>query len=348
MSGRARHLAGFVLLGLLAGCAGQGGFASKGASLERPSLGLGAEPASAFDSLPGWRSEPVLPGVRAFAAGCGEMANRAIAPACAAVRRAPPASEMAARDFLRAQFRPVSLGSDRLTGYFELNLAGTRTADREHMVPVLRAPATPTQFSRAEILGGALAGRGLEIVWLRSEADLYWLHLQGSGRVSLPDGRVVRLGSQAVNGRPHQGYDAMFSDLPIPGHDMSGPSVRAWGDAHPAEFRRNLAREPAYVFFRETQGAADVGPLGRSGRNLVPMLSVAVDPRTTPFGTLLWIAGSNPSSRKYLPHLVVAHDIGPAIQGPARLDLFFGWDAEAEQAAGHQYASAQVWTLAPK
>jgi membrane-bound lytic murein transglycosylase A len=216
-------------------------------------------------------------------------------------------------------------------------------------VPVLRTPPSPTQFSRSEILAGALAGRGLEIAWLRNEADLYWLHLQGSGRIALPGGAVMRVGTAAVNGRPHSSYSAMFDDLPIAGHDLSGPSVRAWGEAHPAEFRRYLAREAAYNFMRETSsGAGDAGPLGRFGRNLVPMLSVAVDPATTRLGTMLWINGSNPSSHRFLPHLVLAHDVGPAIVGPARLDLFYGAGEEAEQAGGHQYAPGQVWALAPK
>eukprot|EP01037_Dinobryon_pediforme_P009733 gene9733-9799_t len=237
-------------------------------------------------------------------------------------------------------------GSDRLTGYFEITVNGTRTQDRDHRVPIQRTPPSPTQFSRSEILSGALAGRGLEIAWLRNEADLYWLHLQGSGRVLLPNGSVLRVGSAAVNGRPHASYTTMFGDLPIPGRDLSGPSVRAWGEAHPAEFHRYLARETAYTFMRETPGGAgDVGPLGRAGRNLVPMLSVAVDPTANRLGSMLWISGSNPSSHRYLPHLVLAHDTGPAIQGAARLDLFYGAGEEAEQAGGHQYAPAQVWAL---
>jgi membrane-bound lytic murein transglycosylase A len=347
MRSRAKHLLCFALL-LLGACAKLGAGTS-GSSLERPSLNLPPEPASPFDSLPGWRSEPTLPGVREFAAGCQSIADQNYARACAAIRRNPPTTEIAARDALRANFRPVSLGSDRLTGYFEITVKGTRTQDRDHRVPILRTPPSPTQFSRSEILSGALAGRGLEIAWLRNEADLYWLHLQGSGRVLLPNGSVLHVGSAAVNGRPHASYTTMFGDLPIPGRDLSGPSVRAWGEAHPAEFHRNLARETAYTFMRETPGGSgDLGPLGRAGRNLVPLLSVAVDPTVNRLGAMLWINGSNPSSHRYLPHLVLAHDTGPAIQGAARLDLFYGAGDEAEQAGGHQYAPAQVWALAPR
>lgn len=348
MRGGAKFFLNLALLALLSACAALGGAQSRD-PLQRPALNLPPEPASAFDNLPGWRSEPVLPGVREFAAGCQSIADRSFAPACEAARRASPADEMAARDYLRAQFRPVSLGQDRLTGYFEISVSGTRTKDRDHLVPVLRTPPSPTQFSRGEILAGALAGRGLEIAWLRSEADLYWLHLQGSGRITLPNGAKVRVGTAAVNGRPQTGYSAMFNDLPIPGHDLSGPSVRAWGEAHPTEFHKYLSREPAYNFMRETpSGAGELGPKGRFGRNLVSMLSVAVDPATTRLGAMLWINGSNPSSHRFLPHLVVAHDIGPAITGLARLDLYYGVGEEAEQAGGHQYAPAQVWALAPK
>lgn len=216
-------------------------------------------------------------------------------------------------------------------------------------MPVLRTPPNPTQFSRSEILAGALSGRGQEIAYLRNEADLYWLHLQGSGRIVLPTGGMLYVGTANVNGRPQHSYTSMFGDLPVPGHDLSGPSVRAWGEAHPAEFKRYLAREAAYNFMRETPGGGpDVGPLGRFGRYLTPMLSVAVDPGATRLGSMLWINGSNPSSHRYLPHLVLAHDTGPAIVGVARLDLFYGAGGEAEQAGGHQYASGPVWGLLPK
>lgn len=344
----ARRFFGLALLALLSACASRGGGQS-GPTPQRPSLGLGAEPPSAFDALPGWQSEPVLSGVREFAAGCQAITDAGFQRACAAIRRNPPASETAARDTLRAYFRPVSLGTDQLTGYFEISVQGTQTPDAGHRVPVLRAPPNPNQFSRSEILAGALAGRGLEIAYLRNEADLYWLHLQGSGRIVLPTGATLHVGTANVNGRPHQSYTAMFGDLPIPGRDLSGPSVRAWGEAHPAEFRKNLAREAAYNFMRETPGGGpDVGPLGRFGRYLTPMLSVAVDPSQTRLGSMLWINGANPSSHRYLPHLVVAQDIGPAIVGAARLDLFYGAGNEAEQAGGHQYAPSPVWALLPK
>lgn len=343
----ARHFVCLAGLAWVSACASRAG--PSGASLQRPSLNLSAEPASAFDALPGWQSEPVLMGVREFAAGCQAISDTSFHRACAALRQNMPTTEIAARDALRANFRPVSLGSDQFTGYFEISVLGTRTPDAGHRVPVLRTPANPTQFSRSEILGGALAGRGLEIAYLRSEADLYWLHLQGSGRIVLPNGGLLHVGTANVNGRPAQTYAAMFNDLPIPGHDLSGPSVRAWGEAHPAEFHRNLVREASYTFMRETPGTArEFAPLGRFGRPLTPMLSVAVDPSVTRLGSMLWINGTNPSSHRCLPHLVLAHDTGPAIVGRARLDLFYGAGDEAEQAGGHQYTSGAVWALLPR
>lgn len=342
----ARVLTGLALLCVLSACATRG---QTGPTLQRPSLNLPAGPASAFDALPGWQSEPVLPGLREFAAGCQMITDAAFRGACAAIRRNPPTTEIAARDVLRANFRPVSLGSDRLTGYYEISVQGTRTPDSDHRVPVLRTPSNPSQFSRGEILAGALAGRRLEIAYLRNEADLYWLHLQGSGRIVLPTGATLHVGTANVNGRPHQSYTAMFGDLPVPGHDLSGPSVRAWGEAHPADFKKYLARETAYNFMRETPGGGpDVGPLGRFGRYLTPMLSVAADPQVTRLGSMLWIDGSNPGSHRFLPHLVIAQDTGPAIMGAARLDLFYGAGDEAEQAGGHQYAASPVWALMPK
>ncbi len=349
MSGGAKHLLRFALLMVLSACAGGGGVPSpSGSTPQRPDMALPSAPPSAFDALPGWRSEPILPGLHEFAAGCVRIADRAYAAACAAAQRTPLATEAAARDFLRSYFRPESRGADRLTGYFELTVSGSRTPDAEHRVPVLRTPPSPTQFARNDILAGSLSGRGLEVAYLRSEADLYFLQLQGSGRVVMTDGTNVRLGTAAQNGRRQASYTQLFDDLPIPGHDLSGPSVRAWAASHPAEFDRHLARDAYYVFFRETVTAPMAGPLGYFGRNLTPLLSVAVDPRANVLGGMLWINPSNPTTKRYLPHLVVSHDVGPAITGAARLDLFYGWGAEAEQAGGHQYNSSPVWALVPK
>jgi membrane-bound lytic murein transglycosylase A len=282
-----------------------------------------------------------------FLAGCPRLPP-AYARACAAAAAVPPGDEAAAHAFLDAAFRPVSRGTDTVTGYFEITVAGRRVPGGEFVIPVLRAPRDPRRFSRGEIVAGALAGRDLEFLYLRSLADLFFLQLQGSGRVRLADGQEVRIGTQATNGRPQIDTAVLFGDAGIPGRDLSIPGIRAWLAGHPAEQAR-LLRDPSYVFFRETPGLSPAyGPLGASGLPLVPGHSVAVDPNVTPLGSLLWLDATGSASHRPLAHLVVAHDIGPQINGPARLDLFFGAGEAAEQQGGRQFGPGRVWALVPR
>lgn len=350
MRSRARQLFSLALLGLLAAC---GGAADRDQPLvsvpQGPRIVFTDDPRSEFDLLPGWRSELKSEVLAAFAVGCPMMRDRAYARACAAIGTVPAGDENAARRFLLDYFRPLMLGQDFLTGYFEIALEGSRTRDAVYTVPVLRAPAYPQQFSRAEVMGGALADQRLEIVWLKSEADLYFLQLQGSGRVTLADGSIVRLGTAADNGARRLPVEVLFGDAPIPGHDLSIPAIRAWAATAVPQANGRLARDAAYVYFRETPEIAPAyGPYGAFGLPLLPLRSVAVDTRKTPLGAMLWINSPGNFGPARLPHLVIAQDTGPLIQGPARVDLFFGAGPEAEQVGGHMHTRTQVWGLIPR
>ena len=343
---------------LLAGLAGLAGLSACGksptdlssvAEPQGPAIVFTHDPPSEFELLPGWRTEVKSKSLAAFAVGCPMMTDRRWDRACRDITRVPAGDENAARDFIRTHFRPVMLGADVLSGYFELTVRGSRTPDKTYTVPVLRAPRDPQQFARPEIFGGALAGQGLEILYLQSEADLYFLQLQGSGRVILPDGRLVRLGTAADNARPRIPTEHLFGEAQIPEHDLSIPGIRAWAATHAPETNGRLARDQTYVFFRETPELPLLyGPYGAFTLPLLPLRSVAVDTRTTPLGAMLWIDANNTFSPVRLPHLVVAQDTGASIAGPARLDMFYGWGAEAELAGGHQHSNAKVWALIPR
>ncbi len=297
--------------------------------------------------LPGFAQEPAASMLPIFLAGCPKLPP-AYARACAAAATVPPGDEAAAHAFLDQVFRPVFRGTDTVTGYFEITVDGRKRPDSAFTVPVLHAPPDPRRFSRAEILAGALAGRGLEFLYLRSEADLFFLQLQGSGRVRLPDGTELRIGTASTNTRPQIDTAILFGNAGIPGRDLSIPGIRAWLLSHPGESAR-LRRDPSYVFFRETPAISpEYGPLGASGLPLVPLHSVAVDASKTQLGSLLWLDAIGSASRRQLPHLVVAHDIGPQINGPARIDLFFGAGEAAEQQGGRQFSPGRVWALVPR
>lgn len=296
--------------------------------------------------LPGWQTEPVASMVPVFRAGCPRLDQR-FARACAMAAQVPPGDEAAARAFLDAAFRPVYQGGGTVSGYFEITVAGSRTPNTAFPIPVLRAPGDPRRFSRAEIELGALAGQRLELLFLHSRADLFFLQLQGSGRVRLPEGEI-RVGTAATNGRRQIDTADLFGDAGIPGRDLSIPGIRAFLARNPGQEDR-LLRDPSYVFFRETPGLSPYyGPLGEFGLPLVPRHSVAVDTGVIPLGALLWLDARSSATGAALPHLVIAHDTGPQIHGPARLDLFFGAGEAAEQEGGRQYGAGQVWQLVPR
>ena len=170
--------------------------------------------------------------------------------------------------FFEGAFRAFALsdtgGSQGFfTGHYLPRVAGSRRAQPGYGVPLYRKPPDPAAYSRAEIDAGALAGRGLELVWLASPIDAFFVSVQGSAEIALPDGRGMRIGVAATNGR---GYVAIGRILiergEIPAEQMSLQSLRAWLLAHPGEARALMEQNPRYVFFRELPGADTIGSQG--------------------------------------------------------------------------------------
>ena len=346
MFGGARRLLSLALLGCLAACGGDAPPPVVHSTM--PPVVFTPRRVESVTSLPGWANEGKSMVVAAFATGCDRL-EQSFAAACKAARAVFRGDEEDAQRFLEENFNAIYLGANQVTGYFEITVAGSVRQDSRFRVPVLRAPRAPDQFSRTEILRGALAGQGLEILYLESEADLYFLQLQGSGRVALMDGRLVRLGTIANNRRRRTPVNEIFSDAGIPGNDLSIPGMRAWAAQHPAETNLRLARDQAYVFFRITpELSPDYGPYGAFGLPLLPTRSVAVDPRAVKLGSLLWLNAVNSIDHSQLPRLVLAHDIGDLIEGAGRVDMFYGWGPQAERDGGHENTQGAVWALVPK
>ena len=218
-----------------------------------------------------------------------------------------------------------------------------RRATRSTPAVVPRGPPFPP---RGEIEDGALAGRGLELAWVDSAVDAFFLHIQGSGRVVLPDGRLLRIGYAAQNGHPYRGIGRVLIERgAIRRDEMSMQAIRAWLAAAPLEVARDLMRlNASYIFFRLVEGLRpEDGPIGAMGVSLTPLRSVAIDPAFVPMGAPLFLAGAAP-----LPRLVVAQDTGGAIRGPGRVDLFWGWDAASGLHAGGTYQPARMFLLRPR
>ncbi|MBM3565892.1 MAG: murein transglycosylase [Alphaproteobacteria bacterium] len=303
--------------------------------------------------------------------------------ACDGAARVPAGDARAARRFFEDAFRPWrgrdTRGSDAFfTGYYEASLRGSRTRDSRYRHPIHRPPADLVSadlsafrpewrgetlagriekgklvpyHDRAAIERGALTGRGLEILWVDDPADAFFLHVQGSGRVVLPDGKTVRLGFAARNGHAYTSIGRVLAEQgAMTAEQATMQSLRAWIAANPAAGAELMRRNKSYIFFRELSGdASEGGPVGASGVALTPERSLAVDPAFIPHGAPVWIATGDPlDAGRPLRRLAVAQDSGAAIKGPLRVDIFFGAGAAAADRAGAMKHRGELFVLRPR
>ena len=292
-----------------------------------------------FKDLRGWQADDHLAALHAFLETCDAI-DGPDWPALCALAADQPKTAAAARTYFEMFFRPVLIGGDSpalFTGYYEPELNGSLTRTPHFLYPVYRRPAgfIPGQlwYSRSEIeQRGLLRGQGLEIAWLADPVEVFFLQIQGSGRIRLPDGSALRVGFDGKNGHP---YKSVGTELVRRGayqtHQVSAQTIRAWVQANPTEGSALLQHNPSFVFFRTLQTPPDKGPPGAMGRSVTTDRTIAVDPAFTKLGAPVWIekAGEAPIQR-----LMIAQDTGSAIKGAQRADIFYGTGNSAGDAAG--------------
>ena len=309
--------------------------------------------------------------VAAYAHACAEAADLAAdaeagAKTSAAVptieRRVPSAGlterGQLVRAFFERRFRAFAVRDPGLlTGYFEPELRGAEYRIGAFQVPLYAAlpPSSANGVSpmpdRAAIDAGALDGRGLEIAWVDDPVDAFFLQVQGSGRIRLHDGRVLRLGFAGRNGHPYRAIGRLLIDSgAVPRDRMSMQAIRRWlSEAPAADAAAALRYNPSYVFFRRLDGLPpDLGAPGALGAPLTPGRSLAVDPAFIPYGAPVFVATRDPLEGTPLRRLVHAQDTGTAIRGPARGDVFWGWGDAAAERAGRMREVAEMFVLVPR
>jgi membrane-bound lytic murein transglycosylase A len=303
-------------------------------------------------------------------------------PACAALAQVPSGDHGAARRAIEAHFAPFKArdashehdqDSGLLTGYYESELNGAPFPGGPYQVPIyakprdlvtvrlgrFRADLEGEQIvgrvadgqllpyhTRREIEEGALGIGEAELLWSDDPVDVFFLHIQGSGRVRMPDGSFRRIGFAASNGRDFTAIGrALLEEGKVPRDQASMQGIRAWLRAHPAEAAEMMQRNARYIFFRWIEGE---GPIGAQGVALTPGRSLAVDPKFLPFGAPLYLDTTWPGGDKPLRRLVVAQDMGSAIKGPLRGDFFWGSGEAALEYAGRMKQKARFYLLLPK
>ena len=312
---------------------------------------------------------------------CGTLKNQAAWQAVCGVAAAlgEPSRESAAR-FFETNFTPYQVvnadGSDSglVTGYYEPLLNGSRKRSARYHVPVYGVPddllvvdlsdlypelksmrlrgriegkRVVPYFNRAQIDNGAAAVAGKEIAWVEDPVELFFMQVQGSGRVKIDGRETIMLGYADQNGYPYRSIGRLLverGELPLEKASMQG--IKAWAKQNPGKLQDLLNYNASYVFFREMPRDLP-GPLGALGVPLTARRSIAVDARYIPLGAPVFLATTMPNSREPLNRLMVAQDTGGAIRGAVRADFFWGFGDEAASLAGRMRQTGKMWVLLP-
>jgi peptidoglycan lytic transglycosylase A len=338
---------------------------------------------AAWGDLPGWGRDDPRQALPALRNSCGVLTKQPRwKTSCDALLALGPDPETGAlRQLLEQQFTPwqaVNPDGSRdglITGYYEPLIKGSRARSAHYAWPIRGVPEDMLTIDLGDIypdlkkyrLRGRLVGNKVLPYWSRAELEqlgdrlpvrtllwaadpieLFFLQVQGSGRVELADGSRVRLGFADQNGQPYQSIGRWLVDkgeLSMDNASMDG--IKAWARANPARLPELLNANPSYVFFKEMPAGAG-NPVGAQGRPLQDGRSIAIDPGAIPLGAPVFLATSEPGSDRPLQRLVVAQDTGGAIKGVVRADLFWGFGAEAGAQAGRMRQQGRMWVLLPK
>ena len=331
--------------------------------------------------LPEWRENDPALAWSAFLESCSVLVNHdAWRSICSLAQRSVKPDRETARRFFEFHFTPYQVvnpdgsGEGLITGYYEPLLRGSRRASERYRHPLYAAPddlltinladvhpelkgmrlrgrldgrRVVPYYDRAQIESGKAAVRGREIAWVDDPIDLFFLQIQGSGRIQLEDGQLLRVGYADQNGHPYRSIGRWLverGELPLEKASMQG--IKTWARQNHGRLIEMLNHNPRYVFFRELPGDLP-GPLGALGVALTAQRSVAVDPGFVPLGAPVYVATTWPNSTKPLYRLMLAQDTGGAIRGAVRADFFWGFGPEAAREAGRMKQSLRMWALLP-
>lgn len=332
-----------------------------------------------FAALPGWTGGDRDASLASFRSSCAALAGNPPqtvmayagtvgdwAPVCGA-------AQSAGRDFFESQFTPYAINGDALfTGYYEPRISGSRSQHGAFQTPVYGLPSDlvsvdlgqflPTQ--KGEHISGRLSGQTLVpypdraqidaqglanakiLFWCDDPVAVFFLQIQGSGRVTFDDGSTARVAFAGGNGRPYTAIGrALIQNGALTRDNVSLATIRDWLKKNPQLARGVMELDQSFVFFQEAPlGDIALGSPGTLGVPLTPLASLAVDARLHPLGAPFYVAAGGPDP---VSALMIAQDTGGAIRGAARADIFFGFGPQAETRAGAMKAPGTLYVLLP-
>ncbi|MFN3750709.1 MAG: murein transglycosylase A [Thiobacillus sp.] len=355
-------------------------------TLPTPAVAFPTLKAVEWSAVERWQTDAASEVWPALLQSCSTLVKRSAWQAiCAEAMAMPAPDDATARAFFEQRFQPYLAtqedGSEEglVTGYYEPLLKGDRVRTERARYPLYAAPDDLVTVDLASVypelknlrLRGRLVGnklvpyptrrdieaaangrpngfRGKPIAWAEDPVDLFFLQIQGSGRIELPDGTHLRVGYADQNGHPYVSIGKLLverGELKLEEASMQG--IKDWGAKNPDKLPELLAANPSYVFFRELPNGLP-GPLGALGVPLTAGRSIAVDPRFIPLGAPVFLATTQPNSPEPLNRLVMAQDTGGAIRGGVRADFFWGFGDAAGERAGRMKQRGRMWVLLPK
>ncbi len=337
--------------------------------------------AADWSDLPAsWKTDPVSAAWPALLQSCVALGKQADWQAlCADAVARPVPDDETARAFFQQYFQPWQASQEDgsadglVTGYYEPLLKGDRVRTELARFPLYAVPDDLITVDLASIhpelknvrLRGKLVGnkvvpyaarkeidapgfKGVPIAWANDAVELFFLQIQGSGRIELPDGSHLRVGYANQNGHPYKSIGKLLAERgELTLDQVSMQNIKTWGINNPDKLNDLLAANPSYVFFRELP-ANTAGPIGALGVPLTGERSIAVDPRFIPLGVPVFLSTTQPNSTEPLNRLVMAQDTGGAIRGGVRADYFWGFGNAAGELAGRMKQRGRMWVLLPR
>lgn len=346
------------------------------------SPGISTLKAVDWSQLKQWEQDTFLPAWGAFLQSCRTLKNQPLwREACGQANAIKQPDENTVKRFFKYHFIPHQVfnldGSDEglITGYYEPLLRGSRTPSDQYRYPLYAPPdelliidlgdvypelknlqlrgrlegrKVVPYYSRAEIESDLPALKGRELLWVDDQVELFFLQIQGSGRIALENGEILQVGYADQNGHPYQSIGKMLverGELPLERASMQG--IKRWGQQNPNKLTELLQQNSRFIFFRELPSSLP-GPVGALGVPLTAGRSLAIDPRAVPQGAPVLLSTTWPNTNKPLNRLMVAQDTGSAIKGGVRADFFWGFGLEAANQAGKMKQKGKMWVLLPK